>query len=278
MFGKHVCAQRLQVRLVVRVLFGVRTHGGGGGSAAPPTLALNDEVVALFTNDMWYGGRISAVNADGTFAVQFDDGDRLAAVTKANIIKKQSSSAAASAVSPAPAQPVAATSIASAVDVKQPPASAVVAAPAPAPAPAVAPASAGAAAAVAPTPAPSAAQPVSAPVPPRRAMHEWTESDVKVWLHTLPAPYHAYCAAFELHGVDGSTLLQLKDTELVELGVAVSLHRIRILSEVAKFKAAPPAANASASASGPTVLPSPLCGHDTDRVWPFSFVQSPQRA
>ena len=44
--------------------------------AGSTALVVGDRVTARWTNGSWYPGKISAVNADGTYNVNFDDGDK----------------------------------------------------------------------------------------------------------------------------------------------------------------------------------------------------------
>ena len=50
--------------------------GSGSGSAAPAELKVGDRVLAKWTNGSWYPGKIVAIQANGTYDVNYNDGDK----------------------------------------------------------------------------------------------------------------------------------------------------------------------------------------------------------
>jgi hypothetical protein len=60
---------------------------------------------------------------------------------------------------------------------------------------------------------------------------EWSVEKVADWVGAMGAAYQAYRQPIIDNGVNGAVLLVLDDDTLLELGVVVRLHRIRILSD-----------------------------------------------
>ena len=57
-------------------------NGGGGGGK----FKVGDSVEALYNGgDEWYGGKITADNGDGTFAIEYNDGDKEVCAMKVGI-------------------------------------------------------------------------------------------------------------------------------------------------------------------------------------------------
>ena len=52
-------------------------EGSGSAAAALAPLKVGDQVTAQWTTGTWYSAKVAAVNADGTFNINFDDGDKL---------------------------------------------------------------------------------------------------------------------------------------------------------------------------------------------------------
>jgi hypothetical protein len=61
-------------------------------AAAAPAFAKGDRVSAQWTNGSWYPGKISAVNADGTYDIAYDDGDKSKALPASKVRKAKASS------------------------------------------------------------------------------------------------------------------------------------------------------------------------------------------
>jgi retinol-binding protein 3 len=72
--------------IAMLVLFAACSSRGGTKTAplpepepppttAPATYAVGDVVFGQWTDDQWYPGKIGAINADGTYRVDYDDGD-----------------------------------------------------------------------------------------------------------------------------------------------------------------------------------------------------------
>jgi hypothetical protein len=61
-------------------------------AAAAPALAKGDRVSAQWTNGSWYPGKISAVNADGTYDIAYDDGDRSKSLPASKVRKAKAGS------------------------------------------------------------------------------------------------------------------------------------------------------------------------------------------
>jgi hypothetical protein len=72
----------------------------GSAAATPPpaaaAFAVGDRVMARWTNGQWYPGKITAVRADGTFDVNYDDGDRSKGLSASKVRKRTSSSSSSS--------------------------------------------------------------------------------------------------------------------------------------------------------------------------------------
>ena len=51
------------------------SSSAAASSAPPPPLAVGDQVWAKWTNGGWFSGTLAAHNADGTWKVDFDDGE-----------------------------------------------------------------------------------------------------------------------------------------------------------------------------------------------------------
>lgn len=60
----------------------------GLGAAKATSLVVGDRVSARWTNGSWYPGKISAVNADGTYNVNYDDGDKSTNLPLAKVKKR----------------------------------------------------------------------------------------------------------------------------------------------------------------------------------------------
>jgi hypothetical protein len=70
----------------------------GTAEAPPPpppaaAFAVGDRVIARWTNGSWYPGKIAAVRADGTFDVNYDDGDRSKGLSASKIRKRTATTA-----------------------------------------------------------------------------------------------------------------------------------------------------------------------------------------
>jgi hypothetical protein len=78
-----------------------------------------------------------------------------------------------------------------------------------------------------------------------------TANDVKAGLEELGAAYKQYAEGVMDNGIDGETLYAITEAELIELGVASSLHKRRMLREVAAFVAA-----VDKPTAGPSFAPS----------------------
>jgi len=66
------------------------------------SFAVGDRVMARWTNGQWYPGKISAVRSNGTFDIQYDDGDRSSALP-ASSVRKRTASTSTSTSSSRPA-------------------------------------------------------------------------------------------------------------------------------------------------------------------------------
>jgi len=86
---------------------GAPTPKVGSGSGAVPTpppppaaaFAVGDRVMAKWSNGSWYPGKVSAVRANGTFDIQYDDGDRSSALPASHVRKRTASSSSSTSSS-----------------------------------------------------------------------------------------------------------------------------------------------------------------------------------
>ncbi|HTL38022.1 MAG TPA: hypothetical protein VL326_33050 [Kofleriaceae bacterium] len=62
------------------------------GTPSAPALAVGDRVSAQWTNGSWYPGKISAVNADGTYNIAYDDGDKSKSLPASKVRKAKAGS------------------------------------------------------------------------------------------------------------------------------------------------------------------------------------------
>ncbi len=80
-------------------------------------------------------------------------------------------------------------------------------------------------------------------------MAEWNLAEVGDWLRSITPAYAQYCAAFAENGVDGSTLLELSPPALKELGVALEVHRARLMVDIKRHRSSASSAAAVPLAS-----------------------------
>ncbi len=67
---------------------GSGADAGSGSAAAQAELKAGDRVMARWTNGSWYPGKISAVNADGTYNINYDDGDKSKSLPLAKVKRR----------------------------------------------------------------------------------------------------------------------------------------------------------------------------------------------
>jgi len=70
---------------------GSGADAGSAAAAAPAAsaeLKAGDRVMARWTNGSWYPGKISAVNADGTYNINYDDGDKSKSLPLAKVKRR----------------------------------------------------------------------------------------------------------------------------------------------------------------------------------------------
>ncbi|EDQ85897.1 uncharacterized protein MONBRDRAFT_34069 [Monosiga brevicollis MX1] len=82
---------------------------------------------------------------------------------------------------------------------------------------------------------PATRAPFASSVRRKPAAASWTEDQVKSWVERIHPQFRLYAKGFLSHAIDGSVLLALTDQDLIDMGIDNSLHRKRILSEIAKL-------------------------------------------